>query len=338
MSENQKLEQAIMLIEDALGPQLMELIHTPGVTEIMANPDGQVWIEDHKRGMWASELHLEESARDAIIRALASLSDDIIDENTPEVAAVLPGIEARFQGLIPPAVSAPAFTIRIPSVQAYSLVDYTKEGILEHAQLERLAYAIKHRQNIIVAGGTGSGKTTLANALLQSIANGPHRIMIIEDTPELKCTSPNTLAVRVNRQTNFDYAKALFVALRMRPDRIIVGELRDGKATLQLLKAWNTGHGGGLATVHANNARASLIRVEQLLEEEVARPPKALIAEAVQVVVYIERYNLPSGEVRRRVRDVMSVSSELKAGQEYDVSSILHNSVDGKLGRDEFGH
>ena len=201
-----------------------------------------------------------------------------------------------------------------------------RQGVLDETQASLLWEAILSRKNILVAGGTGSGKTTFTNALLSVLATTGHRVMLIEDTPELSCDSPNMVAVRVNRQAAFDYQRALFVALRMRPDRLIVGELRDGLAALELLKAWNTGHAGGMTTLHANSARACLMRLEQLLQEQLPQAPKGLIAQAVDLVVYIERVQNASGGASRRVRELVQVHDELDAAGNYHTRVLSHSS------------
>ena len=305
-----------------------------GVTEIMANPDGKVWIESHARGLYDSGVELSSADRAVVINTVASASGDVVTPDVPHVGGLLPGYGARFQGLIPPAVSGPAFAIRMPSARLIPLAEYVASGTMTREQARTLAWAVRKRKNVLVVGGTGSGKTTLANAVLALLSGSDHRVMIIEDTPELRCEAPNTLAVKVDRQSGFGYQDALFNALRLRPDRIIVGELRDGLAALELLKAWNTGHSGGLATVHANSARSSLPRVEQLLQEVTEFTPRALIAEAIDVVVYVERYARPGpggrSERARRVRTVALVKDGLTAGGDYDMyKSFDHDSVRG---------
>ena len=323
-------QNAIELILHNLGP-VAAYLDDPRVTEIMANDDGKVFVESHQEGMHDSGLHLTASARATIVNTVASINGDVITPENPEVAGVLPKYGARFQGVIPPACVAPAFAIRMPSARVITLEEYVASGTLTQQQAQAILWGLEHRKNFLVAGGTGSGKTTLANAILARLKDSPHRIMTIEDTPELRCEAPNRFQCFVDRNTEFDYQKALFVALRMRPDRIVVGELRDGLASLELLKAWNTGHSGGLATLHANSAKAALPRLEQLLQEVTKHTPRALIAEAIDIVLYVERYERTGEggqkERARRVREVARVSSDLGPDQAYQLHSITHPSL-----------
>jgi len=326
---NSKQILVMEMIKEAMGSWLVQQLENPDVTEIMVNPDGLIWIDDHEQGLWCSDQHMAVSSRMLIINTLASLADQQINEDDPSVAATLPYRGARFHGIIPPAVEAPTFTLRMPSVIQYTLQDYVSSGQLEPKQAALLYNSFSSRLNVLVVGGTGSGKTTFANALLK-VLEGPvlekQRIMVIEDTPELVVPHKNAFKVKVNRQTRFNYKRALVDALRMSPDRIIVGELRDGLAALELLKAWNTGHNGGLATLHANSAASALPRLEQLLQEELRQPPRALIAQAINVVVYVERYH-DQGKPKRRIREVLKLHEELGANGAYQFDRIAHSSV-----------
>lgn len=300
---------------------------SPTSTEVMVNFDGAVFVDSHDRGMWETGDTMSVEARAGLIRLIARGAEKIVDDDDPEVGDTIPVFGARFQGVLPPAAPAPFFSIRIPNTHEIPVSSYIEAGTLTTEQAEVLGTAIHARQNILVAGGTGSGKTTFCNALLGLLRGSGRRIMLIEDTPELRCPVKNLVPVRVNRQSGFDYTKALFVALRLRPDSIVVGELRDGAAALELLKSWNTGHNGGLSTIHANSSGSTLPRIEQLLEEVVAHAPKALIAEAINVIVYLERYTDPQGLPRRRVLDVARVVPELDGQGQYVLEHRWHPSV-----------
>lgn len=260
-----KQKQALESLQHSLGP-VWDFLNTPGVTEIMVNPDGRVWVEDNQRGMYLTKHSLSEVSRHNIVATVASLNDREVHEEDPSVGGILPGFGARFHGIVPPAVSGSSFAIRIPSEFVMSLEQYVQSGVMSKQQARLILGCIAKCKNIIVAGGTGSGKTTLSNAILKRLANSNHRIMTIEDTPELRCEAPNWLAVYINRQTKYTYQRALKDALRMRPDRIIVGEVRDGLAMETLLEAWNTGHPGGLATIHAKSSKGTMTN------RDVARP------------------------------------------------------------------
>lgn len=318
--------EAWELIRHQLTP-LLPWLTSGDCTEIMVNDDGAVWVDTHSRGMHRVDVVMPESVRASIIKTVASAAGKLVTKTNPEVGDVLPVLGARFQGLLPPAAPAPLFVIRLPNTRHIPISEYIASGMLTHAQARKLGHAIATRRNIVVAGGTGSGKTTFCNALLELLGTTNHRVMVIEDTPELRCPAPNTFHARVSRNTpGFGYRDALFVALRFRPDRIVVGELRDGAATLEMLKAWNTGHNGGLTTIHANSAASTLPRIEQLLEEVVERAPRALIAEAVNLVVYLERYAGTDGSSKRRVLDVATVQTGVVGG-EYVLEHEWHPSI-----------
>ena len=147
--------------------------------------------------------------------------------------------------------------------------------------------AIRSRKNILIVGGAGAGKTTIANAVLEEIGilTPGDRVLVIEDTQELLLDSANSLSMLAT--TDFDQLKCLKIALRLKPDRIIVGEVRDGAAALPLLKAWNTGHPGGVSTIHANSAAEALVRLEDLVREATEAPQQRTIAAAVDVVISV---------------------------------------------------
>ncbi len=223
----------------------------------------------------------------------------------PIVSAELPPREdgvagERFEGLLPPVSMAPCFSIRKPAKRIYTLDDYVSDRIMLAAQADALRLAVAERKNILVAGGTSSGKTTLANALLAEIAKLDERVILIEDTRELQCAARDCVALRTKAGV-VSLADLVRSTLRLRPDRIIVGEVR-GLEALDMLKAWNTGHPGGIATVHANSAQSALYRLEQLVQEVVVSVPKRLISEAIDLVVFI------SGRgVSRRIETIAEI-------------------------------
>ncbi|OPX93481.1 MAG: putative conjugal transfer protein [Pelotomaculum sp. PtaB.Bin104] len=214
---------------------------------------------------------------------------------------------------MPPIVPAPVFTIRKKALLIFTLDDYVSQGIMTERQKAAILEAVHSRQNILVTGGTGTGKTTLVNAVLNEIAATHDRIVIIEDTLELQCSAPDTVFLRAKEgvATMNDLLRA---SMRLRPDRIVVGEVR-GPEALSLLKAWNTGHPGGCATVHANSARAGLTRLEQLIQEAVITVPKELIAEAVNIVIHIERCG--HGRKIREIARVGGISNNT-----YDMTKV----------------
>ena len=300
------------MLTAALGP-VGPLLHDDTVIEIMTNPDGAVWVERLGEPPRPSGAWLDPGTVEHILRLVASSIGAECHAGAPSVSAVLPGDGARFQGFVPPVVTQPAFVIRKKALRVFTLEDYVEDGTMTPEHALALEDAVLTCKNIVIAGGTGSGKTTLANAILVLIAATGDRIVTIEDTPELQCTAPNHLAL-YTRDGVATMQQLVKETMRCRPDRIIVGEVRDG-AGLDLLKAWGTGHPGGCATVHANGARQSLTRLEQLVQEAVVTVPRALIAEAVNLIVYLER--TPRG---RRVQCLTAVTDMV--GDAYVVEDL----------------
>nr|ASK48314.1 P-type conjugative transfer ATPase TrbB [Agrobacterium deltaense] len=271
-----------------------------GEVEIMLNPDGKLFIERLGHGVAPAGL-LSPAAAEVIIGSVAHALQSEADDEQPIISGELPIGGHRFEGLLPPVVSGPSFTIRRRASRLIPLDDYVKHKIMTAAQVSVLRSAIASRMNIVISGGTGSGKTTLANAVIAEIvANAPDdRIVILEDTAEIQCAAEN--AVALHTSDTIDMARLLKSTMRLRPDRIIVGEVRDG-AALTLLKAWNTGHPGGVTTIHSNTAMSALRRLEQLTAEVSQQPMQEVIGEAVDLIVSIER----TGK-GRRVREVIHV-------------------------------
>ncbi|PAQ06576.1 P-type conjugative transfer ATPase TrbB [Mesorhizobium temperatum] len=272
------------MLRTAMGPAITEALAEPSVIEVMVNPDGALRLDRLGEGRVNTGVHMHPSEAERIIRLVASHVRVEAHADNPIVSAELPSGE-RFEGLLPPVVLAPCFAIRKPAAKLYSLDDYVADRIMLPLQVDALKRAVRERRNIVVAGGTSSGKTTLANALLAEVAECDERVILIEDTRELQCAAKDCVALRT-RRGSVTLADLVRSTLRLRPDRIIVGEVRGAEA-LDLLKAWNTGHPGGIATVHANSARSALYRIEQLAQEAVVTVPRRLIADAVDLIVFI---------------------------------------------------
>ena len=288
--QNESYERRRAMLRTAMGPAIAEALADPLVIEIMVNPDGMLRLDRLGEGRSETPSHLGPSEVERIIRLVASHIRLEVHANNPIVSAELPsradGLAGeRFEGLLPPVTTAPCFTIRKPAKRIYTLNDYVSDRIMSAGQAAALTRAVSERKNVLVAGGTSSGKTTLANALLAEVANLNERVIIIEDTRELQCTARDCVALRT-KPGIVSLADLVRSTLRLRPDRIIVGEVRGAEA-LDMLKAWNTGHPGGIATVHANSAQSALYRLEQLIQEAVVTVPRRLIAEAIDVVVFI---------------------------------------------------
>jgi len=293
-------ERLLTMLKTAMGPNVGELLTDDTVIELMLNQDGKLWSDRLGIGREFTGHVIPSHDAERIIKLVATGTGAECNESKPGLSAELPGTGSRFQGLLPPVVTAPVFTIRKKALLVFTLDDYVSQGIMTGAQKATICEAVRARQNILVTGGTGSGKTTLVNAVLDEIAKTNDRIVIIEDTLELQCTAPDTVFLRAKNGI-YTMNDLLRDTMRLRPDRIVVGEVR-GPEALSLLKAWNTGHPGGCATVHANNARAGLTRLEQLIQEAVISVPKELIAEAVNIVIHIERYGKG-----RRIKEIMRV-------------------------------
>lgn len=273
----------------ALGPAISEALGAPDVVEALVNADGRIWFDRVGSGLEETPWSLDAAEREAAIRLLAFEAGESVGEERPHLATVLPDSGARVQALLPPLAEAPVLAIRKRPERVYRLADYVESGIATEAQADLLASAVADARNIVVAGGTGSGKTTLLNALLAEPCFNTGRVVILEDTAELRCTAPDVVQLLARRAAPVIGLRDLVqMTLRLRPDRIVVGEVRDG-AALEVLKAWNTGHPGGLLTLHANSAADALTRLEDLCMEAVAHPPRRLIESAVDLIVFIAR-------------------------------------------------
>ena len=276
-------------LDHALGEAVLGALADPMVVEVMANPDGHVVIDRLGRGRADAGIQLTAPARERVIRLVADYVDEPITREDPRRSGVLP-TGARFQGFLPPVCAQAAFAIRKRPTVIWTLDAYVKSEVMSEPQAAMLRQAVRDRRNILISGGAGSGKTTLANAVLAEPDFVGDRVFLIEDTPELQCSAWDLVAVLTRRHPKpITVADLVRDALRMRPDRIVVGEMRDGAAALEALKAWNTGHPGGVSTIHANSAPEALTRLEDLLLEVVASPPKRMIAQAVDVIVHITR-------------------------------------------------
>ncbi|WP_207790425.1 P-type conjugative transfer ATPase TrbB [Sandaracinobacter neustonicus] len=274
------------MLRTAMGPAIAEAMADPVVIEIMVNPDGVLRLDRLGDGRVDTGVRLSSADVERIVRLVADHVRAEVHADAPIVSAELPGGGERFEGLLPPVATAPCFAIRKPAVKVHRLIDYVAGGMLAPVQADLLRRAVIDRKNILIAGGTSSGKTTFANALLAEMAGLDERIILIEDTRELQCAAPDTVALRT-RPGVVGIAELVRSTLRLRPDRIVVGEVRGAEA-LDMLKAWNTGHPGGIATLHANSAHAALYRLEQLVAEGVVTVPRRLIAEAIDLVVFIQ--------------------------------------------------
>jgi P-type conjugative transfer ATPase TrbB len=312
------------MLRTAMGPEIAAALADPSVIEIMVNPDGRLRLDRLGSGRCETAATLESASVERIIRLVASSVRKEVHTDSPIISAELPSRAygesgERFEGLLPPVATAPCFSIRKPASKIHSLGDYVVDRILTPAQAETLCHAVRERKNILIAGGTSSGKTTLANALLAEIARLDERVILIEDTRELQCAARDCVALRT-KPGAVALSDLVRSTLRLRPDRIIVGEVRGAEA-LDMLKAWNTGHPGGVATVHANSAEAALYRIEQLVQETMITVPRRLIADAIDLVVFIEGRGSA-----RRIQAICAVG-DLAADGQYALSDACASNI-----------
>lgn len=302
MTESIK-DRALKKLTRDMGEALLDAFADPGTVELMLNADGRIWIERLGEPMQCIGSVRTTQAR-AIIETVAGYHGKEVTRNNPVLEGEFPLDGSRFAGQLPPIVSAPTFAIRKKAIAIFTLEQYVRQGIMTIAQKQVLEQAVAAHKNILVVGGTGSGKTTLINAVIdQMVTYDPaERVFIIEDTGEIQCAAENH--VQYHTSLDVSMTELLKTTLRMRPDRILVGEVRGAEA-LDLLDAWNTGHEGGAATLHANNAMAGLVRLRSLITRNSAAPAEIepLIGEVVHIVVHIAR---TSGG--RRVREILAVS------------------------------
>lgn len=279
------IQRGARMLRTALGPAIARFLEDPAIVEVMLNPDGKLWIDRLAGGLTDTGERLSPADGERIVRLVAHHVGAEVHVRNPRISAELPETGERFEGLLPPVVTAPAFAIRKPAIAVFTPDDYVASAIMSAEQAGLLREAVASRANILVAGGTSTGKTTLINALLAEVAGTSDRVVIIEDTRELQCAAPNLVAMRTKDgvATLSDLVRS---SLRLRPDRIPVGEVRGAEA-LDLLKAWGTGHPGGIGTIHAGSGIGALRRLEQLIQEAVVTVPRALIAETIDLVAVL---------------------------------------------------
>ena len=306
-------KRTIDKLKRELGQPILAALNDPDVIEVMANSDLSLWIE--KLGREPERIGaVNPSAIRAVIGTVASSLGSIATVEKPIVEGELPLDGSRFAGLLPPVVSNPSFTIRKKATQIISLDEYAQSGIISEAQKTLIEEAIINRKNMVVCGGTGSGKTTLVNAVIDALCSiaPDDRLVIIEDTNELQCRAENKEILRASKDVS--QQDLLKVTLRLRPDRIITGEVRGGEA-LTLLKSWNTGHPGGICTLHANSAMEALTRLEQMIGEVSGSDMTGFIANTVDLVIFIEKIK---DAPKRKVTEMMQVEKKaIKASVNY---------------------
>lgn len=304
------------MLRTALGPAIAEWLDDENIVEIMLNPDGKLWLDRLTNGLEDAGASLSAEDGERIVRLVAHHVGAEVHSGAPRVSAELPETGERFEGLLPPVVAAPAFAIRKPAVAVFTLDDYVAAGIMGKEQAAILRAAVAERKNVLVAGGTSTGKTTLVNALLAEVAKTNDRVVLIEDTRELQCAAPNLVSLRTKNGVA-SLSDLVRSSLRLRPDRIPIGEVRGSEA-LDLLKAWGTGHPGGVGTIHAGSALGALRRLEQLIQEAVVTVPRAMIAETIQIIAV-----LAGRGSQRRLAELAAVEG-LNASGDYALADLTH--------------
>jgi type IV secretion system protein VirB11 len=314
------LDRRVQMLRTAMGPLITAALDDPDVVEVLLNPDGTLWIDRLSSGRAPTGVSLSAADGERIIRLVAAHVHAEVHAGKPLLSAELPETGERFEGVLPPAVPRPAFALRKRAIGVIPLQRYVADGVMTATQADFLTGTVRERQNILIAGGTSSGKTTLANALLAEIAVTGDRVLVLEDTVELQCAARDHVPLRTLPGV-VSMTELVRATMRLRPDRVIVGEVRGGEA-LDLIKVWGTGHPGGIATVHAGSAHGALLRIEQLILEVAMTPPRALIAEAVNVVVFI------AGRGRaRRIQDIARVVGFDERGYRLDSVSSADPSI-----------
>src|SRR6267154_799120 len=312
--QSEAISRGARMLHTAFGPAIARFLQDPAIIEVMLNPDGRLWIDRLSGGLAETTERLFAPDGERIVRLVAHHVGAEVHAGSPRVSAELPETGERFEGLLPPVVAAPAFAIRKPAVAVFTLEDYVAAGFMTSGQASALKVAVETRKNILVAGGTSSGKTTLTNALLAEVAKTSDRVVLIEDTRELQCKAPNLVALRT-KDGVISLSDLVRSSLRLRPDSIPIGEVRGAEA-LDLLKAGGTGHPGGVGTIHAGSALGALRRFEQLIQEAVVTVPRVLIAETINVIAVL------SGRgADRRLAELASVAGLGPSG-DYSLAAL----------------
>lgn len=315
MCENNKLTESL---RHACGELILSALNNPNVVEIMLNPDGKLWIEEYGKDQECIGEISEKNAR-LIMTHVASALGVVVTSVNPVVEGNFPLDGSRFEGTFPPIVLKPSFSIRKKANKVIKFDEYLANGVITPKVVEIIKQAVLKRKNIIVSGGTSSGKTTFVNAVIDCLSElcPKDRLLILEDTPELQSNSENTVFFRTNDLAKITMQSLTKICMRYAPKRILVGEVRD-RAALELLKAWNTGHPGGIGTLHANSAEETLMRIEELVEEAGNGPKPKLIGRAVDLIVYMEK----TKENTRRLSQIIEVEGYNSAAQDYKIKTL----------------
>lgn len=312
MFKEEEIKRNLEMIVKTLGKTFMEKLEDPNVIEIMCNSDGSLWIDELGKGMSRAGTINPYNVRVAI-NVIASMLKITATKETPIIEGEFPLDNSRFAAQLPPIVASPTFALRKKASLVFTLENYVEKNMMTEQQKEIIKEAIREHKNIVIVGGTSSGKTTLTNACIDYMSkiSDEERIIIIEDTGEIQCKATNSVLFHTSIYTSI--TDLLKTTLRMRPDRIIIGEVRDHTA-LDMLDAWSTGHPGGISTVHANNALQALDRIEGLVSRHNNAPDdkKTVIGNAIDIIINIRK----TGNIRK-VEEILALEGYDKINNTY---------------------
>lgn len=280
-------DRILAILKSSLGEKINSYFEDEDIIEIMLNDDKTVWVDSLTKGMYFTGIILENTEAMKIINTVATFMEAKVDKENPRMSAELPDTGFRFESVIPPNVDNPIFTIRKKSILIFTLDDYVRMGSLTEFQKGVIEKTINNYKNILIVGGTSTGKTTFANACIGAIPK-KDRLVILEDTKEIRSLCPNKISLKTSIYTSME--ELFYSTMRLRPDRIVVGEIR-GATSLDLLTAWNSGHGGGVSTIHSDSTEGALEQLEQYNQRKSVDKQQKLIGKAIDLVVVLKRVN-----------------------------------------------
>jgi len=292
------------LREELVALGLWEILEDPELTDLVLHGE-VVFVTTLGRGTYRAELSPDPVGIESLIASVASLNDRFIEPGSPILEARLPFWNLRVEAIVPPASERPILALRKPPATRLSLQDLVERGTLSQEQARELSEAVAERKTIAISGGTGSGKTTLLIALLDDLLSREtsERLVILEEgAREIHVDGDNVLRLLTSPEAGVDMRRLVRTALRLAPDRIIVGEVRGAEAH-DWIKSCATGHPGSLCTLHASSAEDTLARLDELVQEAGVPSQSTRIARVLDLVVFLERHGM-----RRRVIELTRIA------------------------------